>query len=93
MGWLNQGRMGALLRRALALKRRKDRLTAYGYAVARAQLHAELNWLLSETSTNPDNARLAKPLRKHRASVLVFLDHDAVDATNQPGRAKVRPVR
>ena len=55
---------------------------ARGYAVLRGKIHAELDRLLSGTYTDPDNARLAKLLRKHRESVLTFLDHDAVGATN-----------
>src|SRR5512135_2217890 len=40
--------------------------------------------------TAPDNARLAKLLRKHRESVLRSLDHDGVDATNNLAEREVR---
>ena len=53
-----------------------------GRAVLRGIVHGELDRLLVGTYTDPDNARLAKLSRKHRDSVLRFLDHDKIDATN-----------
>jgi transposase len=85
-------RVAALLRRAMALKRRRGTIGDHGYAVLRGKLHAELDRLLAGTSTDPDNARLAKLLRKHRTSVLAFLDHDGVDATNNLAEREVRPA-
>ena len=38
----------------------------------------ELDRLLAGNLTDPDNARLAKRLRKHRAHLLNFLDHDGL---------------
>jgi hypothetical protein len=85
-------RVAALLRKAMALKRRRGAIGAHGYAVLRGKLHAELDRLLGGTYTDPDNARLAKLLRKHRDSVLAFLDHDTVDATNNLAEREVRPA-
>ena len=85
-------RVAALLRRAMALKRRRGTLSDHGYAVLRGRLHAELDRLLSGRYTDPDNARLAKLLRKQRASVLRFLDHDEVDATNNLAEREIRPA-
>jgi len=76
----------------MALKRRHGTIGDHGYAVLRGKIHAELDRLLSGTYTDPDNARLAKLLRKHRNSVLAFLDHDAVDATNNLAEREVRPA-
>src|SRR3954447_17204098 len=75
-------RVAALLRKAMALKRRRGTIGDHGYAVLRGKVHAELDRLLAGNYTDPDNARLAKLLRKHRDSVLRFLDHDGVGATN-----------
>jgi hypothetical protein len=36
-------RVAALLRRAMALKRRRGTLSDHGYAVLRGKIHAELN--------------------------------------------------
>ena len=85
-------RVAALLRRAMALKRRRGAMGAHGYAVQRGKVHAESDRLLAGTYTDPDNARLAKLLRKHRGSVLRFLDHDGVDATNNLAEREVRPA-
>jgi transposase len=85
-------RVAALLRAAMALKRRRGTIGNHGFAVLRGKLHAELDRLLAGTYTDPDNARLAKLLRKHRASVLAFLDHDGVDATNNLAEREVRPA-
>jgi hypothetical protein len=43
-------------------------------------------------SRNSENARLARLLRKHRDSVLRFLDHDFVDATNNLAEREGRPA-
>lgn len=85
-------RVSALLRRAMALKRRRGPPSDHGYAVLRGKLHAELDRLLAGRYTDPDNARLAKSLRKHRDGVLRFLDHDFVDATNNLAEREVRPA-
>ncbi len=85
-------RVAALLRRAMALKRRRGTLSDHGYAVQRGKVHADLDRLLAGTYTDPDNARLAKLLRKHRESVLRFLDHDLVDATNNLAEREGRPA-
>lgn len=85
-------RVAALLRKAMALKRRRGALSPHGYAVVRGRIHAELDRLLAGNLTDPDNARLAKRLRKHRAHVLSFLDRDGLDATNNLAEREVRPA-
>ena len=85
-------RVAALLRRALDLKRRRGRLSGHGYAVARGRLHAAWRRLLAGRYTDPDNARLARLLRKHRDAVLRFLDHDEVDGTNLLAEREIRPA-
>jgi hypothetical protein len=76
----------------MALKRRRGVIGDHGYAVLRGKVHAELDRLLAGTYTDPGNARLAKLLRKHRDSVLRFLDHDLVDATNNLAEREGRPA-
>src|SRR5262249_26760017 len=67
-------------------------VSVHGYAVARGRLHAELDRLLAGSYTDPDNARLAKRLRKQRDHLLRFLDHDAVEATNNLAEREIRPA-
>jgi transposase len=85
-------RVAALLRRAMALKRRRGTIGGHGYAVLRGKVHAERDRLLAGTYTDPDKARLAKLLRKPRDRVLRFLDHDGVDATNNLAEREGRPA-
>ena len=85
-------RVAALLRKAMALKRRRGTIGDHGYAVLRGKVHAELDRLLAGTYTDPDNARLAKRLRKQRDHLLRFLDHDGVDATNNLAEREIRPA-
>src|SRR5438270_3893926 len=85
-------RVAALIRRAMALKRRRGTIGVHGYAVLRRKVHAELHGLLAGTYTDPGNARLAKRLRKQREHLLRFLDHDGVDATNNLAEREIRPA-
>jgi transposase len=89
--WFSR-RVAALLRKAMALKRRRGAMSPHGYAVARGRIHAELDRLLAGKLSDPDNARLAKRLRKHRAHLLRFLDHDGLDATNNLAEREIRPA-
>lgn len=56
----------------------------------RGRLHAAWGRLLAGRYTDPDNARLARLLRKYRDSVLRLLDHDGVDGTNLLAEREVR---
>jgi transposase len=85
-------RVAALLRKAMALKRRRGTIGDHGYAVLRGKIHAGLDRLLAGAYTDPDNARLAKRLRKQREHLLRFLGHDGVDATNNLAEREVRPA-
>jgi transposase len=85
-------RVAALLRKAMALKRRRGSIGDHGDAVLRDKVHAELDRLLAGAYTDPDNARLARRLRKRRDHLLRFLDHDGLDATNNLSEREVRPA-
>jgi transposase len=85
-------RVAALLRRAMALRRRRDRLTPYGYHRAGRRMHRALDRLLAGHYTDPDNARLAKRLRKHRAALLTFLEREDVAPTNNLAERELRPA-
>ncbi len=60
--------------------------------MARGRVHAAWRRLLAGRYSDPDNARLARLLRKHRDSVLRFLDHDGVDGTNLLAEREIRPA-
>jgi transposase len=86
--------VACLLRGAIHLKHRlQDQQTSpHGFRVARGRLAAALDRLLAGHYTDPDNARLAKLLRKHRSRLLVFLDDDTVAPTNARAEQEIRPA-
>lgn len=81
-----------LLRAAMKLKERRGAMTAHGYWVACGRLEAALDRLLQARLTDPDNARLAKRLQKHRHQLLTFLYHEAVEPTNNRAERALRPA-
>jgi transposase len=83
-----------LLRGAIHLnhRRQNQQISPHGFCVARGRLAAALDRLLAGHYTDPDNARLAKLLRKHRAQLLVFLDDEAVAPTNARAEQEIRPA-
>lgn len=85
-------RVAALLRAAMRLKERRARLTEHGYRVACGRLEAALDRLLESHLTDPDNAKLARHLKKHRASLLRFLYEEVVEATNNRAERALRPA-
>ena len=85
-------RVARLLRTAITLKQRGPQLSEHGYAVACGRLEAALDRLLAGQYTDPDNARLAKLLRKQRAHLLTFLYVEAVAPTNNAAERELRPA-
>jgi transposase len=85
-------RVAALLRKAMALKRRRGGMSRHGYAVACGRIGAAMDRLLAGSYTDPDNARLANRLRKHRAALFTFLERDGVEATNNLAERELRPA-
>jgi len=83
----------AVLRRALSLKAEKPSLSPAAFARQATALEAELDALIDPRRrlTDPDNARLAKRLRKQRPHVLRFLYVDELDATNNQAERQLRP--
>ena len=81
-----------LLQAAIRLKRRQAQMSPHGYAVARGRLEAALDRLLAGDLTDPDNARFAERLRKHRHRLFVFLYNDAVQPTNNAAERALRPA-
>jgi hypothetical protein len=84
----------AVLRAALKLRDQKPVLPPADFAAKAAQIEARLNELIDRKRrlTDPDNARLAKRLRKQRAHLLRFLYIDGLDATNNQAERMLRPA-
>jgi transposase len=83
-----------LLRDALQLKAEKPDLPAATFVERAAALEERLDQLSHERRrfTDPDNARFAKRLRKHREHLLRFLYIDELDATNNQAERQLRPA-
>lgn len=86
-------RVAALLRAAMRLKERRAAMSEPGYRVACGRIEAAMGRLLESHLTDPDNAKLAAHLKKHRAWLFRFLYEEAVEATNNRAERALRPVR
>ena len=84
----------ALLRETLRLKAEKPDLPGKTFTKRAAVLEERLDQLIHEHRqfTDPDNARFAKRLRKHREHLLRFLYVDELDATNNQAERQLRPA-
>lgn len=83
----------ALLQAALALKAQKQQLTPEQFTQQAEALETQLDALIDikRQLSDPDNARFAKRLRKHRQHILRFLYVDDLDATNNLAERQLRP--
>jgi transposase len=83
-----------VLRAALQLRDQTPRLPEAEFAAHAAQIERRLDELIDATRrlTDPDNARLAKRLRKQRAHLLGFLYVEGLDATNNQAERMLRPA-
>ncbi len=88
--------VAALFREALALAAERTTLEADVFAQRRTELETRLDRLIDvrRRFTDPDNARLAKRLRKQRRHLFTFLDpgHEALEATNNRAERMLRPA-
>lgn len=89
-GFLRRAR--ALLIAAQALKAEKADLPEDEFTRMRAQLERSADRLLASATTDPLEQKIANRLRKQRDHLFTFLDHDAVDATNNLAERQLRPA-
>ena len=83
----------AILQAALMLKAEKPSLDPATFAQRAQALETQLDSLISRQRRlrDPQNARFAKRLRKHRPHLLRFLYVDGLDATNNLAERQLRP--
>jgi hypothetical protein len=83
-----------LLRGAIHLARRQQagQVSPEGFRIGRGRLEAALDRLLAGHYTDPDNARLAQLLRKHRSRLLLFLYEEGVHPPNAQAEQEIRPA-
>lgn len=84
----------ALLQDALRLKAEKPNLDPFTFANRARALETRLDSLIASRRrfSDPDNARFAKRLRKHRPHLLRFLYVDGLEATNNQAERMLRPA-
>jgi transposase len=83
-----------LLQEALALKREKPTFSSRKFSQRAASLEDQLDRLIAKSRrfSDPDNARFAKRLRKHRPHLLRFLYVDDLEPTNNLAERMLRPA-
>jgi len=84
----------SVLREALQLKADQPQLEETELRERCQALEARLDALISPRRhfSDPDNARMAKRLRKQRAHLFTFLTMDEVEATNNRAERALRPA-
>jgi transposase len=84
----------SLLQEALALKRQKPTLPPRTFSQRARTLEGRLDLLIAHSRrfSDPDNARFAKRLRKHRPHLLRFLYVDDLEPTNNLAERMLRPA-
>ncbi len=79
---------------ALRLKEEKPRLNEAEFQVRFRALEERLDALIGEKRrfSDPDNARMAKRMRKQREHLFTFLQMEGVEATNNRAERALRPA-
>ena len=81
-----------VLKAALALRDRRDEMSAHGFAVATGRLEARADRLLESRLTHEPNVRLQKHLANERDALFTFLHRPGVEATDWRGEQAIRPA-
>ena len=86
--------MSSVLLEALDLKKQKPSLDPFTFYQCAQALEVQLDALIAPQRrlSDPDNARFAKRLRKHRPHLLRFLYVNELDATNNLAERMIRPA-
>src|SRR5512139_1017299 len=84
----------SLLQEALALKRQKPTLPPHTFSRQARSLETQLDLLIAQSRrfSDPNNARFAKRLRKHRPHLLRFLYVEDLEPTNNLAERMLRPA-
>jgi len=81
-----------LLRDAIRLKSRAQKLAPLVVEKRKARLQTRLHELLHDAPVNKDCARLVKRLRRHQDELFTFLDHAGVEWHNNRAERQLRPA-
>jgi transposase len=80
-----------LLKQAVAIGHRRDRLAASTLAVYAAKLEAKLDRLLQIEPANRQGQKLLRIIKKYRQNLFVFVTNRAVPPTNNGSEQALRP--
>lgn len=86
--------VAAILKAGIVLHKSHARYTDHGFSVKRGKIEAAMDRVLSKQLTDPDNARLARHLAKHRESLFTYLydpKHE-INPTNNEAERETRPA-
>lgn len=82
-----------LLQDAIKLRNEKEQISAMASTRRKNKIERRLDELIDENRnfTDPDNARFARRLRKHRAHLFTFLENEKAEPTNNRAERDLRP--
>ena len=80
-----------LLKQAVAIGHRRDRLAASTLAVYAAKLEAKLDRLLQIEPANREGQKLLRVIKRYRQNLFVFVTNRAVPPTNNGSEQALRP--
>lgn len=86
--------VSAILKAGIALHKNHAQYTTHGFLVKRGKIESAMDRVLSKQLTDPDNARFAKHLMKHRESLFTYLydpKHE-INPTNNEAERETRPA-
>jgi transposase len=87
-------RVQEILQAALAVRDRRQAgtISPQDVQIAKGDLAAQMDRLLSGCFTHEGNRRLAKHLRCNQQALFLFLDREDIEATNWPAEHAIRPA-
>jgi transposase len=80
-----------VLQEGLALRDRRDEMSAHGFAVARGRLEARLDRILAGRIEHAPNARFQRHLVNERDAIFTYLYHPEIEATTWMPEQEIRP--
>ena len=90
-GWRSfRKRLSRLLKDAIRLSEKQDRLQTYVYQRRKRRLYDRLSRFLAAPAQDPDAKRLSKRLRRHQEELFTFLEYPDVSPYNNHAEQQMR---
>lgn len=86
--------IAAILKAGIKLHKRHTDLTEQGFKIQRGKIEAAMDRVLGKQLSDPDNARFARHLIKHRESLFTYLydEKHEIAPTNNEAEREIRPA-